>query len=173
MKPLSKLPRRWWLALPTLLATVALSWLLNRPSPSVEAAHPQTGSAVPSAAQARTAAPRALDDGPSQGAVVIQDPATPGGQVTDVFAVRTWEPPPPPVDTTPQPPPLPFKFLGRIAAPGKGIAFMLAQGERVLVVSVGDSIGSDYQVEKYEKGQLLFRYRPMNISQTLAVGDHS
>ncbi|CAG4882939.1 protein of unknown function [Georgfuchsia toluolica] len=173
MKPLSKLPRRWWLALPTLLATVALSWLLNRPPPSVEAVHPQASSAMPSAAQTRTAAPRA-PDGPSQGAAVIQEPVAPAEQVADVFAVRTWEPPPPPVDTTPQPPPpLPFKFLGRIAVPGKGIAFMLAQGERVLVVSVGDSIGSDYRVEKYEKGQLLFRYRPMNISQTLVVGDHS
>jgi hypothetical protein len=162
MKPM--LPRNWWLALPTLLAAVILSWLLNRPTPSDEAPLPQARTKVPKAVPA-------LAPGPGAEAVVIEAAPAPAEQVADIFAVRTWEPPPPPpVDTTPQAPPLPFKFIGRIVEPGKGTAFTLTQGERVLVVSVGDSIGKDYRVEKYEHGQLLIRYRPMNIRQTLAIG---
>ncbi|OHC71260.1 MAG: hypothetical protein A2045_01940 [Rhodocyclales bacterium GWA2_65_20] len=107
--------------------------------------------------------------------VIEAQPAT-AEMIADIFAVKTWEPPPPPVDTTPPPPqapPLPFSFLGRIAEPGKKIAFMLSDGTRVLVVRVGDSIGENYRLEKYENGQLLFRYRPMNVSQALAIGDQT
>lgn len=170
MKPLPPLPRRWWLAVPTLLAAGGVSWLLNRPAPAPEAVPPpQAGIKAPRTAQ-QPAAPPLASSGADRDAGGDAMPQ-PAEQAADIFAVRTWEPPPPPVDTTPQPPPLPFRFLGRIAVPGKGTAFMLTEGERVLVVNVGDSIGSDYRVEKYEKGQLLFRYRPMNIRQALAVGE--
>lgn len=98
--------------------------------------------------------------------------APPTPPVVDIFAVRNWEPPPP-VDARPPPPqapPLPFRYLGRIAEPGRGMAFMLARGERIVVVGIGDSIGKDYRVENYDKGRLLFRYRPLNVRQALVIG---
>ena len=156
------LPRNWWLAVPTLLAAVALSWLLNRSAPPPhEAALPKAAiKAVPEAVQKRAAPPL----------TAVETPSAPDEPAADIFAVRTWEPPPPPVDTTPQAPPLPFKFIGRFVEPGKGTTFTLTDGERILVVRVGDSIGKDYRIEKYARGQLLFRYRPMNIRQTLDIG---
>lgn len=99
-------------------------------------------------------------------------------KVTDIFAVRTWEPPPPPPPKPgppppppqPQAPPLPFKFLGRIVDADRADAFLLAIQDRVLSVSVGDTIEDRYLLEKFAGGQLHFLYRPLNIRQTLTVG---
>lgn len=98
--------------------------------------------------------------------------------VVDIFAVRSWEPPAVAAEMVvaaapepPQAPPLPFRFLGRIVDADRGAAYLLDDGSRVIVVGVGDSIGKNYRVEKYENGRLLFRYRPMNVRQALDVGE--
>lgn len=105
--------------------------------------------------------------------VALAQPAE-GAHPVDIFAVRTWEPPPAVAETVeataPQAPPLPFRFVGRIVEADRGPAYLLAEGARVFVVGVGDPVGKDYRVEKYENGQLLFRYRPMNLRQALDVG---
>jgi hypothetical protein len=122
---------------------------------------------------ARVAAPAIAASGISGSAAVAVVASAPA----DIFAVRTWEPPPPPPDLSPPPPPppppLPFRFIGRVAEPGKKIAFMLAEGQRIFVVSVGDLIGSTYRVESFENGQLFLRYRPMNVRQALDVRSNS
>jgi hypothetical protein len=71
----------------------------------------------------------------------------------------------------PQAPPLPFRFMGRIDESGKSAVFLLVQGDRVLPVHVGERVGGSYRLEKFEGGQLYFRYQPMNVVQTLAVGN--
>ncbi len=97
--------------------------------------------------------------------------------LVDIFAMRSWEPPPVAAEMVveapqaPQAPPLPFQFLGRIVDADRGPAYLLADGARVVVVGVGDLIGKNYRVEKYENGRLLFRYRPLNLRQTLDVGE--
>jgi len=95
--------------------------------------------------------------------------------LADIFAVRSWEPPPAvvamPVPAVPQAPPLPFRFLGRIVEPMRGPAYLLVDGARVIVVGEGDMIGKSYQLEKYENGRLLFRHRPTNLRQTLDLGE--
>ena len=168
MKP-PKLPPRWWLTIPVLMATAMLSWWLNRPPP--EAEPPRVKAASPEAIR-EAAAPTVV--APAGAPPVAEAAPAPAEGVTDIFAVRNWAPPPldakPPV---PQAPPLPFTFLGRIAEPAKAPVFMLAAGERVLAVSVGDSIGADYRLEKYENGQLQFLYRPMNVRQSLPAGNRS
>ena len=94
--------------------------------------------------------------------------------VTDIFAVRTWEPPvqilPPAPLAPPDAPLLPFKFIGRIAEPQKGTAFLLTHGKDLVQVSVGDSVDGVYRVDKYENGQLYFLYQPLNIRQSIFVG---
>ena len=99
-------------------------------------------------------------------------------EMTDIFAMRTWEPPlAPPPPPAPAPPPvapqLPFKFMGRIVDQQKETAFLLLRGKELVQVSVGDSIDGIYHVEKYENGQLYFLYQPLNILQTLFVGSDS
>lgn len=115
------------------------------------------------------------------------DEAGPAAPV-DIFAVRTWEPPPPampsqqsarraprviePPPPPPDPPALPFSFLGRVVEPGKAPAFMLVgAGGEVLAARVGDTLQGDYLLEQYTGGNLTFLYRPMNIRQTLAIGE--
>lgn len=94
--------------------------------------------------------------------------------IVDIFAVRTWAPPPPVVVQAPPPPqapPLPFRLLGQIDDGPEGRAFVLAQGDRVLNVSPGTTIDERYRLEKFESGQLHFLYLPLNLRQTLPVGN--
>jgi len=169
MMALPTLPQRWWLALPTVVGALALSWYLNRPG----AEAPDADALVtPASVQQGAVPPVAADAGAAPSGSMTS--TVPPGAVVDIFAVRSWEPPPPVVDNTPPPPqapPMPFRFLGRINEPGKKTAYMLADEAQVFVVRIGDAIGSTYRVERYEGGQLLIRYRPMNLRQALAVGD--
>lgn len=163
---LPELPQRWWLAIPILVAAIGLSWLLNRGEESPPAKPGRTDARVarPPDATVRSRSPAAPQIAPEP---VAAQP------IADIFAARTWEPPPPiaaEAPAAPQAPPLPFRFIGRIAVPGKGTAFMLANGDEVVVAQVGQAIGKDYRIEKFEKGQLLFRYRPLNVRQSLAIG---
>lgn len=106
--------------------------------------------------------------------LVLAQPAV-EAPLVDIFAVRSWEPPPVAAEMVvaeaPQAPPLPFRFLGRIVEADRRPAYLLADESRVVVVRVGDLIGKNYRVEKYENGRLLFRYRPMNLRQALDVGE--
>lgn len=115
-----------------------------------------------------------------QGAEMALAQAEPTENPTDIFAVRTWEPPapiveassaaPPPPPPPPEAPPLPFRYLGKIAEPGEDVAFILAQGEKVISVSVGDAIDDTYKVVRHEGGELYFLFRPMQVQQSLSVG---
>lgn len=92
----------------------------------------------------------------------------------DVFAVRTWEPPPPPAQPVPpspaQAPPLPFRLLGRIDDPDSGATFLLAYRDSVLPIAVGKDLDEVYRLQKFEGGQLHFLYRPLQQVQTLFAG---
>ncbi|HEX5394145.1 MAG TPA: hypothetical protein VFW68_12730 [Rhodocyclaceae bacterium] len=151
------------LALLLLLATSGIAWWIYESSQPTPPPRPPLA-----ARQPVPAAPPA----PQASAAPAEPPP-----ITDIFAVRNWEPPPASPQAsgqtkpqTKEPPPLPFRYLGRIVEAGKDDAFLLAQGNRVIAVSVGNVIDGTYRVEKYENGQLHFFYRPMKAHQTLAVG---
>jgi hypothetical protein len=188
MKWSPTLPRFWWLAPPLAIAALAASWQFSgmtfdagAPQSASDPTADPTSEAIKKAtkpiramvAPVPAAPPSAGQEG-SGGNDLL--PPTAAEPIANIFAVRTWEPPAPVVDGTPPPPqapPLPFQFLGKIVEPGKNIAFILTQGLRVFVVHVGEPVAGEYLVEKYEGGQLLFRYRPMNIIQSLDVGSRS
>ena len=71
----------------------------------------------------------------------------------------------------PQAPPLPFRFFGRITDPGQGTSFTLTRGTEMLTVNVGDRIEPNYRIDTFDGTQLHFTYLPMNIRQTLFVGN--
>lgn len=185
MKKLPELARNWRLLLPmailALLVGIFLvnelpAWLQGESESDRDRAVSDALSAPPAPPASRAPAATVSADAASgiSGSAAIAVVAS--GPI-DIFAVRTWEPPPPPPDLSPPPPPLPpplpFRFIGRVDEPGKKMAFMLAEGERIFVVSVGDSIGSAYRVESFENGQLFLRYRPMNVRQALDVRSKS
>lgn len=166
-----RLSGRWRVLAPLALLVVAAAAILasgDLPEWMLPASDAPVSEAVPARPR-----PAAVAAAPVAGSGSDAAPRA----VADIFAVRTWEPPPPPPDLSPPPPPppppLPFKYLGRVVEPGKKVAFMLTDGNRVFVVSVGDAIGSDYRVESFENEQLVLRYRPMNVRQSIAVGSDS
>ena len=68
------------------------------------------------------------------------------------------------------PPPLPFQFLGRFVDEGKA-AYFLQAGERNVVARPGDLLEERYRFDGVVQGSLQFTYLPLNLKQTLAVGD--
>ncbi|MCC7597261.1 hypothetical protein IGS61_07170 [Janthinobacterium sp. FW305-129] len=68
------------------------------------------------------------------------------------------------------PPPLPFHFLGRFVDEGKA-AYFLQAGERNVVARPGDTLEERYRFDGVVQGALQFTYLPLNLKQTLAVGD--
>lgn len=168
--------QRRWLILGSALAIVVVAALWPVPEenePARQASPPRAQGAAPVAAPA--AAPTPADVGAGAPGQAGATAATATAQIPDIFAARTWEPPPPPPDLSPPPPPqtppLPFRFIGRITEPGKKPAFLLARGEEVLTVKVGDVIDRVWRLEKFTGGKLKFRYRPLNLLSTLPIGD--
>lgn len=90
----------------------------------------------------------------------------------DLFPVHSWQPPPPPPPEPPPPPPptappLPFQFLGRWQEGGEEVYF-LAQGEQMLTLKRGDTVGS-WRLDESAPGRLVFTYVPMNERRTLRL----
>ncbi|KQW89307.1 hypothetical protein ASC94_23040 [Massilia sp. Root418] len=67
-------------------------------------------------------------------------------------------------------PPLPFQFVGRFIDDGK-VAYFLQMEDHNIVARVGEKVGDHYQLEGAANGALTFTYLPLNLKQTLAVGD--
>ena len=84
--------------------------------------------------------------------------------VEALFHVQSWY-------VAPPPPPLPFTVMGSYARPGEATVFFFTRGDRVFDVHVGDTIDNIYSVDRFANGQLTLTYKPLNIQQTLPVGD--
>lgn len=93
------------------------------------------------------------------------------------FAGKSWYVPPPPppapkiVLEPPRPsaPPLPFRFMGRMREENGHETVYLAHGNRALSVRRGDTIDGVYQVESIASEQIVLRYLPLDIRQTLVA----
>jgi hypothetical protein len=105
---------------------------------------------------------------------------TEGKAVEALFHTQTWyvaPPPPPPTPVVvvkpppPTAPPLPFTVMGRYAHPGDATVYFLTRGDRVFDVHIGDTIDNTYSVDGAADGQLQLTYKPLNIQQTLPLGD--
>ncbi len=105
------------------------------------------------------------------------------GKVGNVFDHTSWYVPPPPVhydpvqvappmsvQLVPAAPPMPFTYLGRYGDSESRI-IILAKGDKVYTVSVGDVIENTYRVERLTPGMIILKYLPMNIEQSLRTGD--
>lgn len=94
----------------------------------------------------------------------------------DPFRAKSWyvapPAPPPPPPPKPTAPPMPFKYMGALEDTGQGGKTMvyLAKGNDSFQVAVGDKFADNYQLEKIERGQLVIRYLPLSILQTLSTG---
>ncbi|MFA5082293.1 MAG: hypothetical protein WC474_07105 [Hydrogenophilaceae bacterium] len=109
----------------------------------------------------------------------LAEPA-PDAPTINLFAAKSWyvpPPPPPPPKPLPPPPPmappLPFAFMGQYLEPGGRQVIFLVKGDRLYTTSPGEVIDGTYRVENIQSGQLGLIYLPLNIRQTLSVGETS
>jgi hypothetical protein len=88
----------------------------------------------------------------------------------DLFAIRSWQPPPPPPAPPPKPtaPPLPFQYAGKLIEE-QGIRVFLTQGNTITLVKQGDQLGN-YDVERVTPSSVVLIYRPLRETQTLNFG---
>lgn len=163
--------RKWVLGL-ALVATLVLVWL----APEEEA--PPSRSAVAKAQQAKIQAARSsaivMNDGQLESAVRPK-----AGEVVDLFKSRTWYIPPPPVEEpkgppppppVPTAPPLPFAFMGQVIE-DQQVQVVLTRSNRVVTVREGEMIDRNYRLESFHDGILTFVYLPLDIKQTLVIGE--
>ena len=70
----------------------------------------------------------------------------------------------------PQPPAMPFRVLGRYVDAGEETVF-LQHAERNIAARVGDVLSEQYKVESVSAGVLTLIYLPLNLRQTLDIGE--
>jgi hypothetical protein len=70
----------------------------------------------------------------------------------------------------PQPPPLPFIYLGRLGEAGRYKVFIAAYGKNH-AVSAGDLVIQHYRIERIDPPTMTVTYLPMNLTQTLPIGE--
>lgn len=101
-------------------------------------------------------------------------------KASDVFNSTSWYvPPPAPKVVAPPPaprvvvvtaPPLPFTYLGRYGD-GDARVVILARGDRMYTVGVGEVIDNQYRVDRISGGVVGLTYLPMNVQQSLQTGE--
>jgi len=75
-----------------------------------------------------------------------------------------------PVAIEPQAPPLPFTYLGRMLD-GEKITFFLSSNHKNHIIEIGDTIDGTYRINELNSTGLQITYLPLNISQTLPIGE--
>ncbi len=70
----------------------------------------------------------------------------------------------------PMAPPMPFTYIGRYGDTASRTV-VLAKGDRVYTVAVGEVIENTYRVEKFTLGTVNLTYLPLNIEQHLPTGE--
>jgi hypothetical protein len=90
----------------------------------------------------------------------------------DLFATRSWQPPPPPTPppAKPQAPPLPFKYAGKLIE-DTTVRVFLTQGDTTTLVAQGDKLGN-YDIERVTTSSVALLFRPLQEKQTLNFGGY-
>jgi len=89
---------------------------------------------------------------------------------SNLFAARSWLPPPPPPrkPEPPKAPPLPFSYVGQLEEAG-GIALFLGRDKRTLIVRRGDVIEGAYRVEEVTPSRATLIFLPLGQQQHLTL----
>lgn len=95
-------------------------------------------------------------------------------KMADLFTSKSWYVPPPPPKPIPPPPPmappLPFTYMGELVEDG-AITVFLSKQDRNYVVKTDTVIDGIYHVDAITPAVLTLTYLPLNIKQSLTLGD--
>jgi hypothetical protein len=92
--------------------------------------------------------------------------------VKDMFAGKSWYvAPPPPRAAPPSAPPLPFVYMGKLAEEGEKIVVLLTKQDRSYAVREGDVLDNAYRVDEIRAPVMILTYLPLNIKQTIQIGE--
>ena len=104
-------------------------------------------------------------------------------KTVDIFKGKSWyvappkpkpvPPPPPPPPPPPTAPPMPYTYMGSYQGKDGRMIIFLTKGDQVYSVSPGDVLEGIYRVEGIASGQLVLIYLPLNIQQTISIGEAS
>ncbi|ADE12055.1 prolin-rich transmembrane protein [Sideroxydans lithotrophicus] len=104
-------------------------------------------------------------------------------KTVDIFKGKSWyvappkpkpvPPPPPPPPPPPTAPPMPYAYMGSYQGKDGRMIIFLTKGGQVYSVSPGDVLEGTYRVEGIASGQLVLIYLPLNIQQTINIGEAS
>lgn len=91
----------------------------------------------------------------------------------DAFAPRQWTPEAPSVSAQqaaapPAPPPMPYRYAGKVVQEGAE-QVLLAKGDVVLPVRVGETLEGGYRVESISAEWISLRYLPLGTQQRIPV----
>jgi len=101
----------------------------------------------------------------------LQRPAL-SQRVKDAFEAKSWyvPPPVPKIRPTPSAPPLPFIFIGKMKEGDRATVFLEKQN-RIYLVHEGDAIDGNYRVDTIKAPLMTLTYLPLDIKQTLQIGE--
>jgi len=104
-------------------------------------------------------------------------------KAVDIFKGKSWyvappkpkyvPPPPPPPPPPPTAPPLPYAYMGSYQGKDGRMIIFLTRGDQVYSVSPGDVLEGTYRVEGIASGQVVLIYLPLNIQQSISIGEAS
>jgi hypothetical protein len=104
-------------------------------------------------------------------------------KTVDIFKGKSWyvappkpkpvPPPPPPPPPPPTAPPMPYVYMGSYLGKDGRLLIFLTRGDQVYSVSPGDVLEGTYRVEGISSGQLVLIYLPLNIQQSISIGEAS
>lgn len=154
--------RRWLLLGGALVVTLLLVW--QSPPPEQTVVQPKRSAGASALAPAAAAQP--------QFALAARSPAAEA--YVDLFAprvVKVARPAAPPAEPArPMPPPLPFTFIGQMVEEGRPKVF-LQEGDTLHAVAEGDMLGRSYRVTGIGNGRINLLYLPLDMTQTISVGN--
>ena len=90
----------------------------------------------------------------------------------DIFAGKSWYvAPPPPKAPPPSAPPLPYVYMGKLAEEGEKLIILLSKQGRSYAVREGDVLDNMYRVDEMRAPVMTLTYLPLNIKQTIQIGE--
>lgn len=156
--------RRWLLLGGALGGTLLLVWQSPVEEEPVALVQPRRSAALPAGGGA---VPQ-----PAPFALAARAPAA--EEYIDLFAPRVSRAErqlaTPVAPVMPMPPPLPFIYIGQMIEDGRTKVF-LQEGSTLHAVTAGDMLGRSYQVLGIESNRINLLYLPLNMTQTISVGN--